>query len=218
MGQPRLLDLFCGAGGAAMGYHRAGFEVVGIDINFQPNYPFEFHQADAMTWPLDGFDAIHASPPCQFYSKGAKRAGTTGRHRDLISSVRERFLTAAVPHVIENIEQARDRLIEPVTLCGAMFGLGVLRHRCFEASVALTVPPHLEHRRQVGDGYVTVTGHTGGSSRRDGWTNGTVDAWRAAMGVHWMTAHELAQAIPPAFTEHIGRQLIGSFEAVAVRF
>ena len=112
----RLLDLFCGAGGAAMGYHRAGFEVVGIDIAPQPNYPFEFVQADAMEFPLDGFDAIHASPPCQAYT-----ALATGKHPRLIEPMRERLASSGVPWVIENVVGAPLR--QPVLLCGSMFGL-----------------------------------------------------------------------------------------------
>lgn len=203
----KLLDLFCCAGGAAMGYHRAGFEVVGVDIRPQPNYPFGFHRADALDFPFDGFDVIHASPPCQAYSKGARAAGTVDRHRALIPDIRARLEAWGGPWIIENIETARRELVDPVLLCGTMFGLGVLRHRLFESNVALTVPDHGPHRRRVGDGYVTVAGHAGGSSTRDGFTNGDTNAWRAAMGIGWMTSRELAEAIPPAYTEHLGRQL-----------
>ncbi len=208
-GQPRLLDLFCCAGGAAEGYARAGFEVVGVDLRRQDRYPFEFHQADAMSFPLAGFDAVHASPPCQRYTKGAGRWGTRSRHADLIAPVRRRLLRAGVPYVIENVEQARAHLRTPIRLCGTMFGLGVFRHRLFESSVTLTAPAHVRHSGRVGDGrYFTVAGHTGGHSTRDGWVGGTRDDWRAAMGIGWMMAAELAEAIPPAYTEHVGRQLI----------
>src|SRR3989304_1640190 len=102
--KPRLLDLFCGAGGAAMGYHRAGFEVVGVDINPQKHYPFEFHQADAMTYPLDGFDAIHASPPCQHYSVTKSAPNCDGsKHPDLLPSTRARLLKQKAPWVVENV-------------------------------------------------------------------------------------------------------------------
>lgn len=124
MTKPKLLDLFCGAGGAAMGYHRAGFEVTGIDINPQPHYPFKFIQADAMTYPLGGFDCYHASPPCQRYS-----ILTRGLHQDrienypdLIAPIRDRLLHTGKPYVIENVEGARKLLINPVKLCGTMFG------------------------------------------------------------------------------------------------
>ena len=134
--KPRLLDLFCGAGGAAMGYHRAGFEVVGVDIKPQPHYPFEFHQADAMTYPLEGFDAIHASPPCQGYSphvssESSAWAGTRGKDEPrLIGAVRERLVGHA--YVIENVVGARRELRGPLLLCGTMFGLPIARHRLFE--------------------------------------------------------------------------------------
>lgn len=207
--RPRLLDLFCCAGGAAMGYHRAGFEVVGVDIVDQPNYPFEFHRADALAFDLSGFDAIHASPPCQHYSQGAKRWGTTEQHPDLIWPTRKRLRESGVPYVIENIAEAVDQLLNPIMLCGTMFGLGVFRHRLFEAhGFSLNAPEHFKHQGKVGDGrYFTVTGHAGGSSKRDGWKGGSTDDWRQAMGIDWTTGRELAEAIPPAYTEYIGYQL-----------
>jgi hypothetical protein len=118
--RPRLLDLFCGAGGAAVGYHRAGFDVVGVDINPQPRYPFEFHQADAMTFPLDGFDAIHASPPCQAYSHGTP-PDKRSNHPDLLDATRDRLNAAGLPWVIENVPRAPLR--SPVILCGSQFDL-----------------------------------------------------------------------------------------------
>lgn len=206
MSRPKAVDLFCKAGGAAMGYHRAGFEVIGVDILPQPNYPFTFIQADALTFPLDGFVLIHASPPCQHWSAGARRWGTSDQHPALIAAVRDRM--DGRPYVIENITGARGELLDPVELCGTMFGLGVFRHRLFESNVALARPDHPTHHRQIGDGYSTVAGHAGGSSRRDGWTNGSTDEWRTAMGIHWMTGAELAEAIPPAYAEWIGRQIM----------
>ncbi len=104
MSRPRLLDLFCGAGGCSVGYHHAGFDVVGVDVNPQKNYPFEFHQADAMAYPLGGFDVIHASPPCQAFTKARKLQGNT--HPDLIGPIRERLIAAGVPWVIENVPGA----------------------------------------------------------------------------------------------------------------
>src|SRR5262245_41316846 len=115
---PRLADLFCGAGGAGMGYHRLGFEVVGVDIKPQPNYPFEFHQADALTFPLEGFDAVHASPPCQHASALSVMANA-GEYPDLIPPTRERLIASGLPYVIENVVGAV--LIGPFTLCGASF-------------------------------------------------------------------------------------------------
>ena len=200
----RLLDLFCGAGGASMGYHRAGFEVVGVDINPQPHYPFEFHQADALEFDLSGFDAIHASPPCQRYSAMTRRhVGRSESHPDLVAPMRERLIANGAPWVIENVEGSP--LIDPVTLCGSMFGLGVRRHRLFESSSPLADPPPCDH---AGQGRVVgVYGNPGGSSKRDGISFGGVDTWREAMGIDWMTGRELRESIPPACTEWIGAQL-----------
>ena len=203
--RPRLLDLFCGAGGAAMGYHRAGFEVVGVDINPQPHYPFEFHRTDAMTFPLDGFDAIHASPPCQAYTKARKLQGNT--HPDLVGPTRELLEKTGVPWVIENVAGAP--LKDPVTLCGTMFGLKTYRHRLFETNWELTPPAHPEHvakqtkmgRPPVDGEFMQVVGHYSGAQ-----------AAREAMGIDWMNQREMAEAIPPAYTEFIGAQLIREAE------
>src|SRR5512146_881208 len=124
MAAPRLLDLFCGAGGAAMGYHRACFEVVGVDINPQPHYPFEFHQADALTYPLDGFDVIHASPPCQDYTIASLYHRMNGKtYPDLIEPTRKHLMRSSSVWVMENVPGAP--LINPIMLCGSMFGLEV---------------------------------------------------------------------------------------------
>lgn len=207
----RLLDLFCGAGGAAMGYHRAGFEVVGVDIKPQKNYPFEFHCEDAFTFlEKHGyeFDVIHASPPCQRYSNGAKKWKTSNLHPDLIGPTRDALIATQRPYVIENIESARSYLRLPIMLCGQYFGLGVFRHRLFESPFLLVAPSHSLHQGKVGDGkYHTVTGHAGGSSKRDGWKGGSTQDWRIAMGIDWMTGTELAESIPPAYTQWIGEHL-----------
>ena len=143
MSKPRLLNLFCGAGGATRGYQLAGFHVTGVDIDPQPNYcGDEFHQADAMAWPLDGYNAIHASPPCQHYSAGKhmwKGRLPDDRHPDLVDATRERLRGAGVPYVIENVVGAP--LTNYVVLCGDMFGLGVKRHRLFETSFMVWNPP-----------------------------------------------------------------------------
>ena len=206
--RPRLLDLFCGAGGAAMGYHRAGFEVVGVDIKPQPHYPFEFHQADAMTYPLEGFDVIHASPPCQRYSRLSlvRGKGKREEHPDLIMRTRNLLEDSGKPFVIENVKGAP--LDSPITLCGHTFGLKVYRHRCFESNILLVSPPHLRHpetcpsagKGKSKSGFVSVCGHQGGGV--------TMDEWRIAMGIDWMTQGEISQSIPPAYTEFIGRQLM----------
>lgn len=198
--RPRLLDLFCGAGGAAVGYSRAGFEVVGVDLYPQPHYPFEFHRADALRFPLEGFDVIHASPPCQAFTL-AHRINGYFQHPDYIAPIRSRLVFNGVPWVIENVPGAP--LVDPVTLCGTMFGLGVDRDRWFESSEPLAQPSHPAHRPTTKMGrplrpgtVVQVVGHF----------SGVADA-RRAMGIDWMTRDELAQAIPPAYTEWVGHQL-----------
>jgi DNA (cytosine-5)-methyltransferase 1 len=205
----RLLDLFCGAGGAAMGYHRAGFEVVGVDIKLQPHYPFEFHEADALEYVAEHgreFDVIHASPPCQRYSRISKTHGVADRHPDLLPETRRLLVLARKPYIIENVEGAP--LQDAITLCGTMFGLRVRRHRLFETSFSVWPPFLCCH-----DSYaVGVYGHSGaganrGRERARGNDN-THDVWESAMGISWMTNAELAQAIPPAYTEYIGRQLM----------
>jgi DNA (cytosine-5)-methyltransferase 1 len=214
-----LLDLFCGAGGAAMGYHRAGFEVIGVDLDPQPNYPFEFHQADAMTWPLDGFDVIHASPPCQAY---AGLAAKDGRHPKLIEPVRARLRASGRPWVIENIVGAPVRAC--VILCGSMFGLNVRRHRLFESSHLLFGPPLCDHpppgeiRAYYGKkGWLVWTPAAANVQKagRRPLLRGSVDQAKADMGIDWMTWDELREAIPPAYTEWIGAQLIGALEHAA---
>jgi DNA (cytosine-5)-methyltransferase 1 len=192
-----------------MGYHRAGFEVVGVDIKPQKNYPFEFHQGDAMTWPLDGFDAIHASPPCQHYSAITQVHGQAviDSHPDLVEATRERLVKSGAPYVIENVVGAP--LLGHLLLCGTMFaGLEVRRHRIFEGDVPVFGPASCNH-----SGYaVPVYGHSGaganrGRERERGRSNGVAD-WARAMGIDWMTGHELAESIPPAYTEYIGKQLM----------
>lgn len=217
----RLLDLFCGAGGAAVGYARAGFEVVGVDIDPQPRYPFEIVRADAISYAArhaHRFDAVHASPPCQAYSVTRKAWNGRGDHPDLVAIVRnllrQQLEDSGVPYVIENVIGAP--LHDAVKLCGSMFDLAVERHRLFECSFPVTAPP-CDHRRQrelwPGGFPVLRSGRskparvvgvfgTGGGSAKD------LTLWKWAMGIDWMqTKHELAESIPPAYTEFIGRQL-----------
>lgn len=213
---PLLLDLFCGAGGCSVGYARAGFDVVGVDIQPQKNYPFEFHQADALDFPLDGYDAIHASPPCQVYlSLRAvnKALGRADGHRDLIAATREALSASGVPYVIENVEGAP--LLNPVKLCGSSFGLAVRRHRLFECSFPVLAQPcahHLQREEKYWTSWrpngeerkatvVQVYGNAGGREH-----------WPDAMGIDWMTPDELAEAIPPAYTEHIGGYLMAALD------
>ncbi|MEM5785835.1 MAG: hypothetical protein AAGU11_00875 [Syntrophobacteraceae bacterium] len=216
--KPRLLDLFCGAGGCAKGYQRAGFHVIGVDINPQPRYcGDEFYQADAMTFPLDGFDAFHASPPCQKYTRMMcgllQSQGKAKDHPDLINPIRERFLETGKHYVIENVVGAPLR--NPSMLCGSSFGLMVQRHRLFETSFLL-LTPECSHGKYVKNkpplhrlqGVSRVVGCYGnGRGKGD-----DKDLWSRAMGIDWMTRKELSQAIPPAYTEWIGRQLIQAIE------
>ena len=218
-----MLDLFCGAGGAAMGYSRAGFDVVGVDINPQPNYPYEFVQEDALRvleeladpayggwlqWKYTNIriDAIHASPPCQAFSLASLWHGKAKQkqHPDLVDATRRLLDSTGLPYVIENVVGAPIR--SDLVLCGEMFGLRVHRHRVFELGGWFGMQPrhqphllkgalnncHIEdgHARQVAGNYAD---HADASD---------------AMGVDWMTRKELAQAIPPAYTEFIGAQLL----------
>lgn len=221
MTRPRLLDLFCGAGGVAMGYHRAGFDVVGVDIAPQPRYPFEFVQADATEFPLKGFDYIHASPPCQGYIRLRFLPWLRDREYPLlIEPMRLRLTAAGVPWVMENVDGAP---MQGLRLCGQMFGLPVYRHRLFESSELLLQPHHERHRHVIGHGRMVNDrrkGSLNNGSARGAW--GTPQAivtvaggqyrkadGERALGIDWMTTRELNQAIPPAFTEFIGRQLLG---------
>lgn len=215
----RLLDLFCCAGGASEGYRRAGFEVVGVDIDPQPNYPGEFIKADALEVLADldfmaTFDAVAASPPCQVNLNLTKMNVALGRehgHVQLIPATRAGILATGLPYVIENVADARSQLRNPIRLCGSTFGLPVRRHRLFESSEPLVAPP-CNHRWQKVPRYwtswrpngehrlasvVQVYGH--GADQHE---------WGPALGIDWMTGKELAEAIPPAYTEFLGRQLL----------
>lgn len=212
--KPRLLDLFCCAGGAGVGYSQAGFDVVGVDIKPQPNYPLPFIQGDALA--LDPkfvafFDVVHASPPCQAYSDLAKRNRNANDWPRLIEPVRDMLIRSGRAYVIENVDGAP--LLNAVVLCGTMFPeLRVLRHRLFEANFKIAPPPHKKHpkvhtfdRRKSHFGktdewkdFVQVTG--GG--------NCTLGAAREAMGISWMTKNEINESIPPAYTRFIGWQLL----------
>lgn len=216
--RPRLLDLFCGAGGCAVGYHRAGFDVVGVDVEPHPDYPFDFVLGDAFDYLNSNgskFDAIHASPPCQAFSTlGNCSPDLKAKYPDLLAECRELLAASSKPWVIENVVQAPFEYRS--ILCGLMFGLGVFRHRGFECSFLLMTPPHPSHRgKKVGkDGMCCVVGNSGGTSkamRRNIAKYGTKqnpENWAKAMGIDWMVREDLTQAIPPAYTEFVGRQLL----------
>lgn len=223
MRKPRALDLFCCAGGAGMGLHRAGFDVVGVDIVPRKRYPFAFHLADALTFPLDGFDFIWASPPCQGYTAMRHAPGARGAPL-LIDAVRDRLEQAGVPWCIENVEEAAWALRNPVTLCGSMFGLGAQgcrtqRHRLFETNFPLPQPKCKHDDRPVIGVY---GGHSrrraasaGGRGTKDVWEGGHGAAASEALGIDWMTLSEMSEAIPPAYSEYIGRAALAHMGAAA---
>ncbi|MFI7042639.1 DNA cytosine methyltransferase [Microbispora rosea] len=214
---PRVLDTFCCAGGASMGYHLAGFDVVGVDVNPQPHYPFEFHQADAVEFIRKHgreFDLIAGSPPCQAHTP--LNAYNHKEYPRLIGPTREAMRSTGRPYVIENVEAAKPELLAPVMLCGPMFGLKVYRHRLFEMNWGLATPEHPEHVELcTRNGYLPtperpfMSIHGGRHSRA--WQNKACEV----MGMPWITVpaggdiplgiREVCEAIPPAYTEYIGR-------------
>jgi DNA (cytosine-5)-methyltransferase 1 len=209
--RPLLLDLFCKTGGAAKGYWLAGFDVIGVDIEPQPRYPYRFVQADALRPPFDlrMFDAIHASPPCQGYSVGAG-FGHKRQVPRLIEDVRNLLAASGRPWIIENVMGAKKFLQSPIMLCGAMFGLGVIRHRLFETSFPCQAQEHRCHGKEIDRDLVSVTGH-GPPPRwykRNPGKVFSVQIWKDAMGIDWMTRDELRDAIPSAYTHHLGKQLL----------
>lgn len=215
---PRLLDLYCCAGGAAMGYHRAGFEVVGVDLKPQPRYPFRFIQADVLALDpafVASFDAVHASPPCQFATE-LRHAPGTKEHPNLIPATRAMLRASGLLYVIENVDGAKAHLNRPILLCGSMFGLGAAgfqlqRHRWFESNSALPQPDcaHQEPVIGVYGGHVRCrSAKHGGRRTRDfeGYDKPTLA--REAMQMPWTTMQQMSEAVPPAYTEWIGHQLL----------
>jgi DNA (cytosine-5)-methyltransferase 1 len=196
----RLLDLFCGAGGCAVGYARAGFEVVGVDIKPQPRYPFEFIKADALEYLAahsKSYDVIHASPPCQSYSRALKHLAA--EQPKLIEPIRDLATRIGKPYVIENVQGAP--LSCPVLLCGTMFGLPIRRHRLFETSFwGLIIDNKCSHK---GD---DLNPHRASSRKKNGYA--PERQYAVAMGVSWMNKAEAREAIPPAYTHFIGCQLM----------
>jgi DNA (cytosine-5)-methyltransferase 1 len=214
MSHPVLLDLFAGAGGAAVGYALAGFHVIGVDIDPQPDYPFQFIQRDVMDFDLgalisnSGAVAIHASPPCQAYSP--LNAYNKLPYPDLVEPVRELLIDTTLPFIIENVPQAP--LLNPILLCGTMFGLKLYRHRHFESNMALAAPPHPRHvARCTRNGYLPTPDApfmtiSGGKHSR---------AWREKaceeMGTPWMkTVHDVSESVPPSYTTFTGGQLMAA--------
>lgn len=226
MKRPLLLDLYSGAGGCGMGYHNAGFEVVGVDIEPMPRYPFEFHQANALevldillsgkTWQgyhLSDFAAFHGSPPCQHFTNMLNwDESKKDNHPDLIAATRERFQASGKLYVIENVEGAKDHLVNPIMLCGNMFGLRVYRHRLFEISPEVFIfhHHHIKHKAKAAKASrIPAPGEF--------WSPvgcfGQKDDAQRAMGIDWMKTTgsrdtEIAQAVPPIYTQFIGTQLL----------
>lgn len=216
MKKPRLLDLFCGAGGASMGYSRAGWEVFGVDIEPQPNYPFRGIVGDAVAMAETvgpGFDAIHASPPCQGFTAYKRRPGHVAPRLNLIPVIREKLDRIGRPYVIENVPGAP--LENPVQLCGSSFGLDVRRHRLFETNWDLP-PLACDHSWQT-PRFPQAT------NRKNLRRTVEVGVWRIplevqqrAMGIDWMELEELSEAIPPAYTEYIGRHMLAGIRGSEV--
>lgn len=209
--KPVLIDGYCGAGGATKGYQRAGFYVIGVDVKTQPHYcGDEFVQADFLTFPIEGAQAVHASPPCQHWTAYGRRPEHVGNYPDLIEATRARLVSSGMPYVIENIPGTP--LEAPILLCGSMFDLDVQRHRLFETSWRLEDHPWPCRHGIWAPRYPQAT------NRRNLRRTVEVGVWRIpladqrrAMGIDWMKLEELSEAIPPAYTEWIGARL---FEVV----
>jgi DNA (cytosine-5)-methyltransferase 1 len=211
--KPRLLDLFACQGGAGEGYRRAGFDVTGVDIEPQPRNPHRFVQADALEYLAahgHEFDAIHASPPCQAFSLATGFHGTQANHPDLVDPVRQLLEASGKPWVIENVEGAPLR--RDLVLCGEMFGLRLHRHRVFEIGGWFAMSPrHAPHRLK---GALHNCHVEDGHARQVAGNFADMESASEAMGIDWMDRRGLAQAIPPAYTEFIGEQLIGQLGAL----
>jgi DNA (cytosine-5)-methyltransferase 1 len=212
MAKPRALDLCCKAGGASVGLYHAGFDVTGVDLEYQPRYPFNglffpfrFIQADALTFPLAGYDFIWASPPCQHYSHAAAPFRNKGKiYPDIVASVRERLISSRSLYAIENVLQAP--LIDPIILDGTMFpDLKVIRRRAFECNFYIEVPEsHISPGLVAREGYSTVVGGgrpSGIPKSANPWH--TQAAKEKAMGIDWMSRPELSNAVPPRYAQYI---------------
>lgn len=221
--RPRMVDVCCCGGGASIGYHRAGFCVTGVDIDPQPRYPFKFVQADALHY-LDHHAHEYAvgagSPPCQAWSP--LNAYNKLNYPELIAPVRDRFVNAGLPYVIENVESARSELVDPIMLCGPMFGLNMYRHRLFESSIGMESPAHPPHLHLCSRNGYLPTSHTPFMSIHGGKHS---RAWQKAacleMGLPHLVAapeakgsemkvaiREICEAIPPSYTHYTGKFLM----------
>jgi len=207
----KLLDLYCGVGGASAGYYKAGFDVTGIDLKHGRRYPYKYIKGDVLLYLQDldflrSFDIIHASPPCQTHSITQHLRNAQGKSTsklDLIPQTRAALIASGKPYVIENVPGSP--LINPIQLCGSSFGLQVRRHRLFESNIKLTgsVCDHKAQGRPVG-----VYGSLNDQIPKGGKTATTIDEGRDAMGMPWAIWTELVEAIPPAYSEYIGKQII----------
>lgn len=234
MSRPRLLDLFCGPGGASVGYARSGFEVVGVDLSPQHDYPFEFIQGDALEFLAEevawtqgprfapkAFDAIHASPPCQRWTRMQRQRKNQDAHPDLITPLRPLLDATGLPYVIENVEGC-DALIDPVMICGSMFDppMEIRHHRLFETNWNL-IPPmwpcrHDLYALPLYPGTPNGSGNRPGARVMNPMASGTThEMWAAAKGIDWIPANgrkrpspALNDALPPLYTEFVGRQLM----------
>lgn len=206
--KPNLLDLFCGGGGASYGYELTGFDVVGVDNTPQPKYRGDIVIADALLYVKEhykSFDVIHASPPCQAYSTASMQFRIQGKeYVDLVAETREVLKSTGKPYVIENVPGSP--LLDPIVLCGSMFGLRTYRHRLFESNMPLSAPEHPEHihknakmgRKPKGDECIQYVGHFSGVKQVQDMT-----------GLYWLGQKELAQSLPPPqYTKYIGEQII----------
>ena len=197
-----------------MGYYRAGFDVTGVDIQPQKHFPFKFIQADALEYLQNHwqeYDFIAASPPCHHYSTGTQHRKNAGIiYPDLLPDTQKILITVGKPYAIENVSGARALMSNPVMLCGAMFGLGVMRHRLFESNMGIIAPLHLCNSNNIDRDLVSVTRHGPPARwyRKNPGQSFNIKIWHDAMGIDWMNRSELTQAIPPAYTEFIGRQII----------
>lgn len=222
--RPRALDLFCCAGGASVGLYRSGFDVTGVDIVRHARYPFAFIEGNALTIDISGYDFIWASPVCQGYTSMRHAPGAKGdAHPKLIGKVRERLKLSGALWCIENVESARWDMIDPILLCGSMFGLGaqgcqLRRHRLFECNFPINALPCRHDGRPVIGVY---GGHArkrsalaGGRTTRDEWDGGHKRAASEALGIDWMSLAELSEAIPPAYSEYIGHAALAQLRRI----